>query len=245
MNDEARELGGFPDAHEGPSPRSMESQKSIMVSICVKRFVWINTDLRLSGPVKSLETQPIVHCFHRKFTGNGVRSGGGVINVTRLSTTYITDGFRPSAHGLLRKSVMGRAISRPQGPALIISDIKLPPYTLLVHGTDAMSLHDSDADLTVMWRWNIAREDRDMDVDLGRTFDWVSGGRLISTSVHDKWLNGKARRDAVRDDVDDRHSHFCQILHSLPIAIRHPSPFPSLVKTMVASISSQELIPMM
>ncbi|SJL04122.1 uncharacterized protein ARMOST_07482 [Armillaria ostoyae] len=65
-----------------------------------------------------------------------------LVLVAFISTTYITDGFRPSAHGLLRKSVMGRAISRPQGPALIISDIRLPPYTLLVHGTDAMSLHD-------------------------------------------------------------------------------------------------------
>lgn len=39
-------------------------------------------------------------------------------------------------------------------------------YALLVHGTDAMSLYDSDADLTVMWQWNIARENRDKDVDL-------------------------------------------------------------------------------
>ncbi|PBK93126.1 hypothetical protein ARMGADRAFT_1063247 [Armillaria gallica] len=39
-------------------------------------------------------------------------------------------------------------------------------YALLVHGTDIMLLYDSDADLTVMWQWNIARENRDKDVDL-------------------------------------------------------------------------------
>ena len=36
-----------------------------------------------------------------------------------------------------------------------------------MHGTDAMSLYDSDADLTVMWQWNIVGENRDKDIDLG------------------------------------------------------------------------------